>query len=66
MTPTSMHAIKTRAGDSWTVTPIQSALGRRIGFRHHWWHWATVLTFVFMIGIVQGIKIGRRPRRSAR
>jgi hypothetical protein len=37
----------------------------RIGIRHHWFHWASGLTFMLVIGILQGIKIGRHSRRRA-
>ena len=57
---------KTRARHTWTVTPVQVVLGRRIGFRHHWRHWAGGLAFMYAVGVVKGIKIGREryPRRS--
>jgi hypothetical protein len=66
MTPPRVQPSRAKARDDWTVTPTQAILGRRIGFRHHWSHWASGLTFMFGIGIIQGIKIGRHPRRRAR
>ena len=64
MTASTAQPKPARIKDHWTVTPVQAVLGRRVGFRNHWLHWACGLSLMFVVGLAQGIKIGRHRRQS--
>lgn len=64
MTASTAQPKQARAQDHWTMTPVQAVLGRRVGFRSHWLYWVIGLSLTFVVGLVQGIKIGRNRRRS--
>jgi hypothetical protein len=64
MTASTANPKQARPRDQWTVTPVQAVLGRRVGFRNHWLYWAVGLSLMFVVGLAQGIKIGRHRRQS--
>ncbi len=57
---------KSQARQSWTLTPVQGVIGRRVGIRYHWIQFVGGLAVVYVIGVVKGVKIGRgrNPGRS--